>query len=190
MHKTSNGHKPILRKRHHKRTDRRTVRAEITGLSGRAPGSNNFFCFPKIVLFKLTNSKIGPTWRWTAILYFSLQLTPAQKAVNHLRNYCTTFITAHSQWWDSNRGAKIITLGVLIQSRPCWYWEDSTDFDWDHLTGFYKMATSTLTHFSLVLHFIYKPDIWFAPQIGWLVSTWNTTLDWNGLSELTSHLHT
>ena len=42
-----------------------------------------------------------------------------------------------------------------------------------------------LTHFSLVLHFIWKSVIWFLVQIKWLGSIWNATLSWNGL--ITSH---
>ena len=37
-----------------------------------------------------------------------------------------------------------------------------------------------LTHFSLVLHSIQKPVVWFTVQSKWLVSIWNTTLGWNG----------
>ena len=39
--------------------------------------------------------------------------------------------------------------------------------------------SKALTHFSPVLHFIQKPNIWFPLQIKWLVSIWNVTLVWN-----------
>ena len=45
-----------------------------------------------------------------------------------------------------------------------------------------------LTHFSPVLHFIYKSIIWFEVQIKWLVSIWNATPGWNGLSKVNSKL--
>ena len=38
-----------------------------------------------------------------------------------------------------------------------------------------------LTHFSSVLHFIYKPVICFEGQNKWLVSIWNAKLSWSGL---------
>ena len=42
-------------------------------------------------------------------------------------------------------------------------------------------APTTLTHFKPALHFIKKPDNWFAMEIKWLVSIWNATLSWNEL---------
>ena len=39
-----------------------------------------------------------------------------------------------------------------------------------------------LTHFSPVLRFIQKQVIRFRLQSKWLVSLWNTTLDWNNLN--------
>ena len=54
----------------------------------------------------------------------------------------------------------------------------------NQLPGFYMIKISTLTYFSPLLLFIYKPVIWFARQIKWLVSIWNATLDWNGLNGL------
>ena len=39
-----------------------------------------------------------------------------------------------------------------------------------------------LTNFSPVLHFIQKQVIRFRLQSKWLVSIWNTTLDWNNLN--------
>ena len=38
-----------------------------------------------------------------------------------------------------------------------------------------------LTHFSPVLHFMWKPVIWFRQQMKWLVSIWNAILGWNRL---------
>ena len=38
-----------------------------------------------------------------------------------------------------------------------------------------------LTHFNQVLHFIWKPVIWFAVKIKWLVSIWNAIHGWNAL---------
>ena len=45
-----------------------------------------------------------------------------------------------------------------------------------------EIANISLTHFNLVLQFIYKPVISFAMQIKWLVSIWNVTLASNELS--------
>ena len=39
-----------------------------------------------------------------------------------------------------------------------------------------------LSLISPMLRFIQKSVIWFALQNLWQVSTWNTTLDWNGLT--------
>ena len=39
-----------------------------------------------------------------------------------------------------------------------------------------------LTSFSPVLRFIQKPVTWYAEENKWLVSIWNVTLGWNGLT--------
>ena len=42
-------------------------------------------------------------------------------------------------------------------------------------------TSPTLTNFSPVLYFIYKPVIWFTEQFKWLVSIWNGTMGWHWL---------
>ena len=44
-----------------------------------------------------------------------------------------------------------------------------------------QLLNISLTYFTPVLHFIWKPVTWFAEQIKWLVSIWNATLSWHGL---------
>ena len=56
-----------------------------------------------------------------------------------------------------------------------------------------KIISWSLNHFSRVLHFIYKPVLWYAVPhkwvpvlwyavpFKWVVFMWNATLDWNGL---------
>ena len=51
------------------------------------------------------------------------------------------------------------------------------------------LALNALINFSLVLHFICKPVICFAKQIKWLVSIWNATLGWNGMTYIVPIFH-
>ena len=44
-----------------------------------------------------------------------------------------------------------------------------------------NMLSQCLIHFSPVLQSIWKPVVWHALQIKWLVSIWNALLGWNGL---------
>ena len=66
-----------------------------------------------------------------------------------------------------------------------------TKFRWRLFTRYFSniLDSFKLIHFNPVLHFIQKPVVWWPEQIKWLVSIWNSTLDWNRLmfESLKSH---
>ena len=75
-----------------------------------------------------------------------------------------------------SRNLSYTNTGLTHQINKIWRKYGKTTDQQSKLIHFLKF-----THFSPVLHFMWKPVIWLAQQMKWLVSIWNPILGWNRL---------